>query len=510
MLRFARAHTGRPKAVLLYKDSRFAQVCGTSLSRPAPFLFVHREDAISQATIIPRPEHTISRKLISEAALRVLYRLLQAGYDAYLVGGGVRDLLLGREPKDFDVATNARPEKVREIFRNCRLVGRRFLLAHIQFGHEIVEVATFRASHDQAGHGEEGVMDDGRILRDNVYGTLEQDAWRRDFTVNALYYNPRDFTVLDFGSGLADLRAGVLRLVGEPHNRYREDPVRMLRAVRFAAKLGFTLCPETETPIAYQRHLLREVPPARLFDEVLKLLMAGKGLQTFELLRHYGLFAELFPQTEASLAHERDGFPLTLLIRALSNTDDRIQAGKPVTPAFLFAALLWEPVRQALQALHKMPMQDALRLAADNVLQEQSNRVAVPRRYTLQIREIWSLQVRLAQARSKRHTHLLEHPRFRAAYDFLLLRTASGEDTREAALYWTRLQEERGVPAENLGNLICPDLEDEETNLEDTRSPQTSGDSDDDAPTEEAAPPTARVRSRRRRYKPARRKPPSH
>ncbi len=395
--------------------------------------------------MIPRPEHTVSRKSISEAALRVLYRLLDAGYDAYLVGGGVRDLLLGRDPKDFDVATNARPEKVREIFRNCRLVGRRFLLAHIHFGNEIVEVATFRASHDQAGHGEEGVMDDGRILRDNVYGTLEQDAWRRDFTVNALYYNPRDFSVLDFGMGLADLRAGVLRLVGDPYSRYREDPVRMLRAVRFAAKLSFRIDPDTEAPIAQQHHLLREVPAARLFDEVLKLLMTGNGCQTFTLLRHHGLFAELFPQTESALVYEKEGFALALLRRALSNTDERVLASKPVTPSFLFAALLWEPVRQDVLQQLKVPIREALPLAADRVLQEQNTRVAIPRRYALQIREIWSMQGRLAQIKGKRQTHLIGHPRFRAAYDFLLLRAASGEDVEDLASYWTHLQAEKGL-----------------------------------------------------------------
>ncbi|CAK0781661.1 poly(A) polymerase I [Gammaproteobacteria bacterium] len=471
-----------------------------------------RKYAISQPTVIPRPEHNISRALISEAALRVLYRLLHSGYNAYLVGGGVRDLLLGREPKDFDIATNARPEQVRQIFRNCRLVGRRFLLAHVHFGQEIVEVATFRAAHDQAEEGEEGgVMEDGRILRDNVYGTLEQDAWRRDFTVNALYYNLRDFSVVDFGSGMEDLRAGVLRLVGEPYSRYREDPVRMLRAVRFAAKLGFRIAHDTETPLLTLGYLLREIPPARLFDEVLKLFLGGTGLQTFELLRHYDLFAELFPQTELALEQEEDHFPLTLLARALSNTDERIMAGKPVTPAFLFAALLWEPVRQEARRQSGMPMLETLHFAADCVLQEQVRRVAIPRRYTLQIREIWSLQGRFTHIRGRRHHHLLDHPRFRAAYDFLLLRLAGGEDVGDLVTYWTQLQEERGL---TIDNSVLTLISDDGTEMEDaTTTPDAVSPLDEPQPIEETPPaPTFETphaepeRPRRRRYRSSRRK----
>ncbi|CAK0769913.1 poly(A) polymerase I [Gammaproteobacteria bacterium] len=454
--------------------------------------------------MIPRPEHNISRALISDTALKVLYRLLHAGFDAYLVGGGVRDLLLGREPKDFDVATNAHPEQVRQIFRNCRLVGRRFLLAHVHYGQEIVEVATFRAAHDQAEEGEEegGVMEDGRILRDNVYGTLEQDAWRRDFTVNALYYNIRDFSLMDFGNGINDLKAGVLRLVGEPYSRYREDPVRMLRAIRFSAKLGFKVSPETETPIKELGYLLREIPPARLFDEVLKLFLGGKGLQTFELLRHYHLFEELFPQTELALEQEEGNFPLTLLARALLNTDERVIADKPVAPAFLFAALLWEPVRQEVQRQQGVPILDALHFAADYVLQEQNKRVAIPRRYTLQTREIWFLQGRLAHIRGKRHFHLLDHPRFRAAYDFLLLRAISGEDVRELAAYWTQLQVDRGLAIEDpeLTRILSQETEDpSETDAPGTSPPVDAG-------TEVSQEATAPKRPRRRRRYPAARR----
>ncbi|HEB98384.1 MAG TPA: polynucleotide adenylyltransferase PcnB, partial [Thiotrichales bacterium] len=254
-----------------------------------------------QPVIIPRAEHGISRSNISPNALKVLYRLRSAGYRACLVGGGVRDLLLGREPKDFDVATDARPEEVRKLFRNCRLVGRRFRLAHVVFGREVIEVATFRGRHDAAEEGETATSEEGRILRDNVYGTIEEDAWRRDFTVNALYYDIEDFSVRDYVGGMEDLRAGVLRLIGDPEARYREDPVRMLRAVRFAVKLGFRIEPATEAPIESLAHLLFEIPPARLFEEVLKLFQGGMALETFEMLRHYDLFGKLFPLTEEVL-----------------------------------------------------------------------------------------------------------------------------------------------------------------------------------------------------------------
>ena len=277
--------------------------------------------------VIPRPEHNISRANISPNAVKVLYRLREAGYRACLVGGGVRDLLLGREPKDFDVATDARPEQVHKLFRNCRLIGRRFRLAHVQFGREIVEVATFRAcgrdSDDDDGSSVERAAD-GRILSDNVYGSIEDDAWRRDFTINALYYDIADFAVLDYVGGMTDLRAGLIRLIGDPAQHYHEDPVRLLRAVRFAAKLGFRLDPATEAPLHRLGHLLEKIPPARLFDEVLKLFLGGCAIQTFELLRHYRLFGWLFPATERCLNHQQHHYPKTLLVRALASTDSRL------------------------------------------------------------------------------------------------------------------------------------------------------------------------------------------
>jgi poly(A) polymerase len=417
--------------VLLYSGCDIAQVGPSSLAQVS-------ERAITP-TVIPRDQHLISRANVSEGALKVLYRLKAAGYQAYLVGGCVRDLLLGREPKDFDVATDATPEQVKDLFRSCHLVGRRFRLAHVRVGPETVEVATFRARFEgEIGH-EDQVLENGRILRDNIYGSIEEDAWRRDFTVNALYYNIRDFSVVDYVGGMDDLRTGTLRLIGDPDRRYREDPVRMLRAARFAARLGFRMHPSTEAPLAELGALLQAIAPARLFEEVLKMFLGGYAAETFELLRHYGLFSYLFALTEASLEHEDQGFPVTLVARALTNTDARVGVNKPVTPTFLFAALLWEPVRERAQAYQSREMNevDALRLAADKVLALQAQRVAIPKRYALGVREIWSLQPRFRQRGGKRPKRLLAHPCFRAAYDFLLLRVEAGEEPDELGAWWT-------------------------------------------------------------------------
>ena len=375
----------------------------------------------------------------------MLYRLKNAGYQAYLVGGGVRDMLLGREPKDFDIATDASPDQVKDLFRNCRLVGRRFRLAHILFGRDVIEVATFRA---QAGDGvnpdgEIEIEENGRILRDNVYGTLEEDAWRRDFTVNALYYNIEDFSVVDHTGGMVDIEAGLLRVIGEPEQRFREDPVRMLRAVRFAAKIGFRIDPESETKIYELGYLLKDIPAARLFDEVLKLFLGGYALQTFELLRHYNLFKYLFPLAEEELVCEESHFPHTLVARALKNTDDRIEQGKPVTPAFLYAALLWEPVRQRWLQLQAegMASQQALSQAAQVVISQQLQATSLPRRFSTPMQDIWFMQPRLTRRAGKRAWRLFEHPRFRAAYDFLLLCADAGEADKEVAEWWTLFQE---------------------------------------------------------------------
>lgn len=376
----------------------------------------------------------------------MLYRLKNAGYQGYLVGGGVRDLLLGREPKDFDVATDAHPEEMRQLFRNCRLVGRRFRLAHVQFGREVIEVATFRGQGVEEDDDSDLRVqsEEGRLLRDNVFGTLEEDAWRRDFTVNALYYTVSDFSVVDHVGGMEDLKAGVLRMIGDPEQRYREDPVRMLRAVRFAAKLGFRLHPDTEAPLRDLAYLLGNISPSRLFDETVKMFLSGTALQTFELLRHYGLFAALFPDTERSLAQEEQGFPLTLVTRALANTDARIEEGKPVTPAFLFAALLWEPTRRLAEELRSddpdMGEVPALASAGSTMVTRQARQTAIPKRFSMPMREIWNLQPRFEQRNGKRPQRLLTHPRFRAAYDFLVLRAESGEASPELAQWWTEFQ----------------------------------------------------------------------
>ncbi len=407
-------------------------------------LDIQQGSSISSPSIIPRAEHSISRANISDSALKVLYRLKNAGFQAYLVGGGVRDLLLGREPKDFDIATDAHPEQVRDLFRNCRLIGRRFRLAHVRFGSEIIEVATFRAMQNDDDEDADVELDSsGRILSDNVYGTLEEDAWRRDFTINALYYDIRDFSICDYVGGMSDLKDGVVRMIGDPEIRYREDPVRMLRAVRFAVKHGFRIDTEAEEPIPRLAHLLADIPPARLFEEVLKLFLSGQALQNFEMLRHYGLFGQLFPWTEEALAHEGEGYPLVFVARALANTDARVAADMPVTPAFLFAALLWEPVRQYAGWLEQdgATELESLREAAAVISGQQQRRIAVPKRFSIPMREIFEMQSRLRWRQGKRALRVLGHPRFRAAYDFLKLRAECGESDTDLAEHWTRIQE---------------------------------------------------------------------
>lgn len=395
------------------------------------------------ALLIPRDEHIISRANISKNAVKVLYRLSKSGYEAYLVGGGVRDLLLGREPKDFDVATNALPEEVKEVFSNCRLIGRRFRLAHVHFGREIIEVATFRSNRKESDDEGDRHMENGRILRDNVYGTLEEDAQRRDLTINALYYSVDNFSVVDFANGMSDLQQGIIRLLGDVESRYREDPVRLLRAIRFAAKLGFVIEPQTEAPMARLAPLLEDVPSARLYEEVLKLFLGGAALESFEKLRHYELFGQLFPATEEALSHEDHEFPITFVSRGMENTDERLRQGKSVTPAFLFAVLLWEPVRlkaDRLQGQGVHPV-EALQNAASDVLSEQNRRVSIPKRFSYPMRDIWQLQARFTQRQGNRPQRLMTHPKFRAAYDFLLLRAESGEVEQELSDWWTLYQD---------------------------------------------------------------------
>ncbi|MEO5596202.1 MAG: polynucleotide adenylyltransferase PcnB [Lysobacteraceae bacterium] len=396
--------------------------------------------ATIQPTIVPRDAHPISRKQISQNALRVLYRLNEGGFDAYLVGGAVRDLLIGGDPKDFDVATNATPEQVKSLFRNCRLIGRRFRLAHVIYGRETIEVATFRANADD-GTGDRQLQD-GRILRDNVYGSIEDDAVRRDFTVNALYYGVRDFAVRDFVGGGADVQSRTLRLIGDPEQRYREDPVRMLRAVRLAAKLGFHIDPASADPIPTLAPLLADAPPARLFDEMLKVFLAGHGEQSFLGLEQHGVLPSLLPETARALQNDTDGGQRAVILAALVSTDRRVREGKSVTPAFLFAALLWPAFRAECAALEAQGLDPLIsqQRAADRVTLHQAHRIALPRRFSIPMQEIWLLQQRFSNRQRKRVFRTLAHPRFRAAYDFLELRVLETPELAEEFAFWNEAQ----------------------------------------------------------------------
>jgi poly(A) polymerase len=380
--------------------------------------------------------------------------LKHAGFDACLVGGCVRDLMLGYEPKDFDIVTNALPDQILPLFRSARRIGRRFELIHVRFGREIIEVATYRGLPE--ANTDDNKTESGRLLRDNVFGTQEQDALRRDITVNALYYNFHDFSVIDYVGGVADLEAGILRMIGNPETRFREDPVRMLRVLRFAAKLGFRIEDETATPIRRLGVLLDEVPAARRFEEVLKLFQGGSALTTFELLRRYGLFQYLFPMTEISLAEFDESYSTIFVPKALQNTDTRIIEGKPVTPAFLYAVMLWGPVRQRQDVLIERggSPAEALRQAASEILSRQSAYTSVPRRFSGPMREIWNLQSRFARRRGKMAFRLAAHERFRAAYDFLLLRTEAGELESELAHWWTEFQEQSDAGRRSMVNRL--------------------------------------------------------
>ena len=390
--------------------------------------------------IIPRAAHNVSRDEISKSALKVLYRLHKSGYQAFLVGGCVRDAMLELHPKDFDVATNATPEEVRALFGNCRLIGRRFRLAHVRFGREIIEVATFRAAanhrDDDHAHDEEG-----RIVRDNVYGTIEEDVWRRDFTCNALYYNIADFRIWDYTGGVRDLGHRRLVLIGDPGTRLREDPVRMLRAVRFAAKLDFTIDPAVVKAMAEHSTLLANVPAARLFDEFLKLFQAGFAERTFDLLREHNLFAELFPTVDKELS--ADPSFLEFVRAALQNTDRRVRSEKSVTPMFLIGVFLWQPTRKLAairRSEEKMSESQSLSLASYELGAQQQRRIAIPRRFTVPMREMLALQPRFLQTHGKRAIKLLAHRRFRAAYDFMVLLAAVGQFDADKAAFWTKVQ----------------------------------------------------------------------
>ena len=377
-------------------------------------------------------QHGIDPKLLSNNAIRVTQTLQEAGFKAYVVGGAVRDLLLGVKPKDFDIATDATPEQVKRLFRRAFIIGKRFQIVHVMFGQDLLEVTTFRGPAATESPKDEH----GRVLRDNTFGAHHEDAVRRDFTINAMYYDPATQTVLDFHGGMADIRKKTLRVIGVPEARFREDPVRMLRVVRFAAKLQFSIDPATAAPIAVMAPLINNVPSARVFDEMLKLLLSGQALACLRRLRSEGLHHGLLPLLDVVLEQPMGEKFVTL---ALASTDERVRLGKPVSPGFLFASLLWHQVLEkwtAYQAAGENSI-PALHLAADDVLDTQSDKLAIQRKIGSDMRDIWAMQPRFERRSGKSPYKLLEHPRLRAAYDFLLLRCASGEIDAEIGEWWT-------------------------------------------------------------------------
>ncbi len=387
------------------------------------------------ATIIPRNDHCLSRSQISANALKVLYRLHHANFSAYLVGGGVRDILLGRTPKDFDVVTDAHPEQVRKLFRNSRIIGRRFKLVHVVFGRDVIEVATFRGHHhDEDSRHSAADNHSGRILRDNVYGNIEEDAQRRDFTINAIYYNIADCSLHDFANGLKDIQQQKLRLIGNPDIRYREDPVRMLRAIRFAAKLDLTLDKKTAKSIDTLAPLLRDIPPARLFDESLKLLLGGCATHTWQMLKEYQLLSCLLPIADT---YGIDTPAYQLITTGLRETDQRINCEKPTNPSFLYAMLLWPAIEETAQPhLEEMAYFEAYGLAANLVLGNQCKVIAIPKRITSDIRDIWLMQLHMEKTTRHQAMKLIELPKFRAGYDLLTLRAQIDKNLIKRQQWW--------------------------------------------------------------------------
>jgi poly(A) polymerase len=399
----------------------------------------------TQPLVLGPKQHDINPQLVSPNAVRVTKTLQDNGYKAFIVGGAVRDLLLGVKPKDFDVATNATPEQVKRLFRRAFIIGKRFQIVHVMFGQELIEVTTFRGASSAGSPKDEH----GRVLRDNTFGEQHEDAVRRDFTINAMYYDPATESVLDYHGGIDDIRAKTLRIIGEPEARYREDPVRMLRIVRFAAKLKFTIDPATRAPIPVMAALIDNVPAARVFDEMLKLLMSGHALACLQQLRQEGLHHGLLPLLDVVLEQPLGEKFVTL---ALANTDVRVQQGKPVSPGFLFASLLWHQVLEkwsAYKAAGEFPI-PALHLAADDVLEAQTEKLALQRKIASDMRDIWAMQPRFERRTGKSPYKLLEHLRLRAGYDFLLLRCASGEIDSEIGEWWTAFMEGDGAQREVL------------------------------------------------------------
>ncbi len=395
--------------------------------------------------VIPRCQHNISRESISDSALKVLYRLSKSGHRACLVGGAVRDLLLGIHPKDFDVATDATPEEVRGLFKNSRIIGRRFRLVHIRFGRDIIEVATFRGHHEDSAKTE--LDSHGRILRDNSFGDIEEDAIRRDFTVNALYYDIHDYAVLDYAGGLQDIENKCLRMIGDVDTRYQEDPVRMLRAVRFAAKLNFEIEPSAVIAIHDYGYLLAAIPPARMFDEMIKLFHSGNAVRVFELLREFNLLKYLVPALDEWLQEDPSETMLDFVDQAMVNTDSRVNAGQSLSPGFIFAALLWPVVQQQANRLQsdQRKMVGALAQAGETVMKRQVRHISIPRRFSQMARDIWSTQPRFHRTQGKQPLRLLAFPVFRAAYDFMCIQAMVGLFPHELSHWWTEFQHENKV-----------------------------------------------------------------
>jgi poly(A) polymerase len=392
-----------------------------------------KQKQASGCTITPRSEHSVSRDHISPNALKVLYKLKDAGHAAYLVGGGVRDVLLNRQPKDFDVATDAHPEKIRKIFRNSRIIGRRFQLVHVFFGEENIEVSTFRANTIQQTRND-------MIYRDNAFGTIEEDAWRRDFTVNALYYNIADFSIVDYCGGMHDLKHRLIRMIGDPSQRYHEDPVRLIRAIRLSAKLNLHIETKTESALVALPHLLKHVPTSRLFDECIKLFFEGNAEVVFEKLQHYRYLAVLFPQVACMHDHPKHEKMVSLALKA---TDDRVRGGETVNPAFLFSVFLWPALQAEIHHFRHEKKKFFMRLhkAIDDVVNKQLETVMISKRFQYVIHAVWVLQFQLEKRRPSRILTVFQHRYFRAAIDFMQLRVASGEISADIFNWWKCFQD---------------------------------------------------------------------
>jgi poly(A) polymerase len=446
----AGAPGARPAILARARPGRAATMIRRLLQR----VFSGRTGKNKEPLAIPFTQHGVAAERISPCARKVVAGLQDAGYSAFVVGGAVRDLLVDLEPKDFDIATSATPEQVKEVFRRSRIIGRRFRLVHVMCGQDTVEVSTFRGGVSGEGNGDAQMQDEhGRILRDNVFGTQAEDALRRDFTINALFYDPRSQEILDYCGGFDDLRKRVIRMIGVPDQRYREDPVRMLRAVRLAAKVGGHVEARTREPIRELASLIQNVPPARLFEEMLKLLLSGHATECLLQLRNEGLHHGVLPMLDV-IIEQPMGERFVML--ALNKTDERVREGKGVSPAFLFAALLWHEVLAAWRSREAGGMKPvpALHEAMDEVISAQVEKLAIPRRFTTDMKELWELQLRMLNRAGKRPYRLLEHPRLRAGYDFLQLRCESGEVELEAAQWWDEFM--RGSEEER-AKLLLPD-----------------------------------------------------